>query len=44
MSKIKSLADLKKIRDEQQTGLQTREKNELATRLVHVKVAMEPVA
>jgi NADP-reducing hydrogenase subunit HndB len=40
MSKIKSLADLKKIRDEQQTGLQTREKNELATRLVHVKVAM----
>lgn len=40
MSKIKSLADLKKIRDEQQTGLQTREKGESAESLVQVKVAM----
>ncbi len=40
MSKIKSLADLKRIRDEQQTGLQTREKGEVAEDLVRVKVAM----
>jgi len=40
MSKIKSLADLKRIRDEQQTGLQTREKGEVAENLVQVKVAM----
>ena len=40
MSKIKSLADLKRIRDEQQTGLQTREKGEVSEDLVHVKVAM----
>lgn len=40
MSKIKSLADLKKIRDEQQTGLETREKGEVAEKLVQVKVAM----
>jgi NADP-reducing hydrogenase subunit HndB len=40
MNKIKSLADLKKIRDEQQTGLQTREKGEVAEDLVQVKVAM----
>lgn len=40
MNKIKSLADLKKIRDEQQTGLQTREKGEVADNLVQVKVAM----
>ena len=40
MSKIKSLADLKRIRDEQQTGLQTREKGEVAEDLVQVKVAM----
>jgi len=40
MDKIKSLADLKKIRDEQQTGLQTREKGEVAEDLVQVKVAM----
>lgn len=40
MSKIKTLADLKKIRDEQQAGLQTREKGELADNLVQVKVAM----
>jgi NADP-reducing hydrogenase subunit HndB len=40
MSKIKSLADLKRIRDEQQTGLQTREKGGVAEDLVQVKVAM----
>jgi len=40
MSKIKSLADLKRIRDEQQSGLQTREKGEVAEDLVRVKVAM----
>jgi NADP-reducing hydrogenase subunit HndB len=40
MSKIKSLADLKKIRDEQVTGMQTREKGEDAEKLVQVKVAM----
>jgi NADP-reducing hydrogenase subunit HndB len=40
MNKIKSLADLKKIRDEQQSGLQTREKGEAAESLVQVKVAM----
>jgi NADP-reducing hydrogenase subunit HndB len=40
MSKIKSLADLKRIRDEQQTGLQTLEKGEVAEDLVRVKVAM----
>jgi len=40
MSKIKSLADLLRIRDEQQTGLQTREKGEVAENLVQVKVAM----
>ena len=40
MKKIKSLADLKKIRDEKQTGLQTREKGEVAENLVLVKVAM----
>jgi NADP-reducing hydrogenase subunit HndB len=40
MSKIKTLADLKRIRDEQQAGLQTREKGELADNLVQVKVAM----
>jgi len=40
MNKIKSLADLLKIRDEQQTGLQTREKVGVAENLVQVKVAM----
>ena len=40
MSKIKSLADLKKIRDEKGSGLQTREKGEEAESLVQVKVAM----
>ncbi|MEA3460552.1 MAG: (2Fe-2S) ferredoxin domain-containing protein [Bacteroidota bacterium] len=40
MNKIKSLADLKRIRDEQQSGLQTREKGEVAENLVQVKVAM----
>jgi len=40
MNKIKSLADLKKIRDEQQSGMQSRKKGELAGNLVQVKVAM----
>jgi NADP-reducing hydrogenase subunit HndB len=40
MSKIKSLADLKRIRDEQESGRQTREKGEDAENLVQVKVAM----
>lgn len=40
MNKIKSLADLKKIRDEQQSGILTREKGESAETLVQVKVAM----
>ena len=40
MSKIKSLADLLRIRDKQQTGLQTRERGEAAENLVQVKVAM----
>ena len=40
MNKIKSLADLKRIRDEQGSGLQTREKGEDAENLVQVKVAM----
>ena len=40
MNKIKSLADLKKIRDEKVSGLQTREKGEDAENLVQVKVAM----
>lgn len=40
MSKIKSLADLKKIRDEKQAGISPREKGESAENLVQVKVAM----
>ena len=40
MSKIKSLADLLRIRDEQESALQTREKGEVAEELVQVKVAM----
>lgn len=40
MEKIKSLTHLKKIRDEKQSGIQTREKGELAENLVKVKVAM----
>jgi NADP-reducing hydrogenase subunit HndB len=40
MGKIKSLADLKKIRDEKQSGLQIREKGEVAENLVQVKIAM----
>jgi NADP-reducing hydrogenase subunit HndB len=40
MSKIKSLADLKKIRDKQVSVLQTREKGEVAENLIQVKVAM----
>lgn len=39
-SKIKSLADLKKIRDEMGSDMQTREKGEDAENLVQVKVAM----
>ena len=41
MEKIKSLADLKRIRDEKQSGLQTHERGEDGTLdLVQVKVAM----
>ncbi len=40
MEKIKSLVDLKKIRDEKITGLQAREKGESSENLVLVKVAM----
>jgi len=40
MSKIKSLADLNKIRDEQLAGLETREKGDDPGSLVQVKVAM----
>ena len=40
MSKIKSLADLKKIRDEQQAGLNIHAKDETAESQVQVKVAM----
>ena len=40
MSKIKSLADLERIRDEKQTGIEIREKGESADNLVQVKVAM----
>lgn len=40
MSKIRSFADLKKIRDEQQKGLHIQAKDEAAERLVQVKVAM----
>ncbi|MDF1576370.1 MAG: (2Fe-2S) ferredoxin domain-containing protein [Bacteroidales bacterium] len=40
MSKITSLADLKKIRDKQVKGMQARERGELASELVQVKVAM----
>ena len=40
MEKIKTLADLKKIRDEKLSGLQTREKGEDAENRVQVKVAM----
>lgn len=40
MSKIKSLTDLKKIRDEQRAGLKTHVKGETAENLVKVKVAM----
>ena len=40
MEKIRSLADLKKIRDEKLSGLQTREKGEDAENRVQVKVAM----
>jgi NADP-reducing hydrogenase subunit HndB len=40
MEKIKSLADLKKIRDEIVTGLHARDKGESSENLVLVKVAM----
>ena len=40
MDKIKSLADLKRIRDEQVSGMKTREKGEEAEHLIQVKVAM----
>lgn len=40
MTKIESLADLKKIRDAQQAGIQAREKEETGDGLVRVKVAM----
>ena len=40
MEKIRSLADLKKIRDEKLSGLQIREKGEDAENRVQVKVAM----
>ncbi|MDA3823517.1 MAG: (2Fe-2S) ferredoxin domain-containing protein [Bacteroidales bacterium] len=40
MGKIKSLADLKKIREEQNSGLSLRNKGEDAEKLVQVKVAM----
>ncbi len=40
MEKIKSLADLKKIRESQKGGLQTREKGENPENRVQIKVAM----
>ena len=40
MSKIKSFADLKKIRDEQQAGLHKHAKDKIVERQVQVKVAM----
>ncbi|MDF1570934.1 MAG: (2Fe-2S) ferredoxin domain-containing protein [Bacteroidales bacterium] len=40
MEKIRSLADLKKIRDENNKGVELRKKGEDADKLVQVKVAM----
>ncbi len=40
MGKIKSLADLKRIREEQNAGINLRHKGEDADKLVQVKVAM----
>ena len=40
MEKIRSLADLKKIRDEKNKGVELRKKGEDADKLVQVKVAM----
>ena len=40
MGKIKSLADLKKIKEEQNAGIHLRTKGEDADKLVQVKVAM----
>lgn len=40
MEKIKTLADLKKLRDEKLSGLQTREQGEDSENRVQIKVAM----
>lgn len=40
MEKIKTLADLKRIRDEQASGIHLRKKGEDADKLVQIKVAM----
>lgn len=40
MTKIKSLADLKKLRDEVQSKIKLREKGDHPENLVHVKVSM----
>jgi NADP-reducing hydrogenase subunit HndB len=40
MEKIRSLADLKKIRDEKNKGVELRKRGEDADKLVQVKVAM----
>lgn len=40
MSKIKSFADLKMIRDVQQAGMRTHAKDDTTERLVQIKVAM----
>lgn len=40
MKKIKTLADLKKIRDEQVSGVELRNKGEDAEKLVQIRVAM----
>ncbi len=40
MNKIKSLSDLKKIREEQNRSIELRSKGEAAEKLVQVKVAM----
>jgi len=40
MTKVKSLADLKKIREQMQGGVNIREKADSASQLVQIKVAM----
>lgn len=40
MEKVKSLADLKRIREEQNSGIHLRSKGEDAEKLIQVKVAM----